>query len=56
MTVEIRDGRFVEVQGAGEEATFSRAQLDQLLEAGQKGIATITAAPAISRRRRAPRA
>ena len=38
------DGRFIEVQGAGEEATFSRAQLDQLLEVGQKGIAAITVA------------
>jgi ribonuclease PH len=38
------DGRFVEVQGTGEEATFTRAQLDQLLELGQKGIAAVTAA------------
>jgi ribonuclease PH len=37
-------GQFIEVQGTGEEATFSRGQLDQLLELGQKGIAAITAA------------
>ncbi len=29
---------FIEVQGTGEEATFSRAQLDQLLEAGRVGV------------------
>ena len=37
-------GRFVEVQGAGEEATFTRAQLDRLIEVGESGIRTITAA------------
>src|SRR5262245_2833598 len=37
-------GQFIEVQGTGEEATFSRAQLDQLLELGQKGVTAITAA------------
>jgi ribonuclease PH len=37
-------GRFVEVQGSGEEATFSREQLDRLLELGRSGVATITAA------------
>src|SRR5258707_3236530 len=31
-------GRFVEVQGAGEEATFSRKQLDRLIEVGEAGI------------------
>ncbi|MFL5342607.1 MAG: ribonuclease PH [Gemmataceae bacterium] len=36
------DGRFVEVQGTGEEATFSRNQLDQLLQLGQHGVARIT--------------
>ena len=29
---------FIEVQGTGEEATFSRAQLDSLLEAGRVGV------------------
>lgn len=38
------DGRFIEVQGTGEEATFSRVQLDQLLRLGQQGIEQITAA------------
>jgi ribonuclease PH len=31
-------GEFVEVQGAGEEATFSHDQLDRLLAAAQKGL------------------
>lgn len=31
-------GEFVELQGTGEEATFSIQELQQLLEAGQKGI------------------
>jgi ribonuclease PH len=35
-------GQFIEVQGTGEEATFSRDQLDRLLHLGQAGIATIT--------------
>jgi ribonuclease PH len=35
-------GQFVEVQGSGEEATFSRGQLDRLLELGQLGIDAIT--------------
>ena len=34
-------GKFVEVQSSGEEATFSRAELDQLLELGEKGIQEI---------------
>jgi ribonuclease PH len=37
-------GRFIEVQGTGEEATFSREQLDKLLKLGQHGISKITAA------------
>jgi ribonuclease PH len=35
-------GQFVEVQGTGEEATFSRGQLDRLLKLGKIGIDTIT--------------
>src|SRR3984885_5687593 len=31
-------GAFVEVQGAGEEATFSRAELDQMIALGETGI------------------
>jgi len=38
------DGRFIEVQGAGEEATFTRDQLDRLVTLGQTGIEQITAA------------
>jgi ribonuclease PH len=37
-------GHFVEVQGSGEEATFDRVQLDQLLELGRRGIESIIAA------------
>jgi ribonuclease PH len=36
-------GQFIEVQGAGEEATFSRSQLDRLLKLGKLGIDGITA-------------
>jgi ribonuclease PH len=35
-------GQFVEVQGSGEEATFSRNQLDRLLKLGKVGIDAIT--------------
>jgi ribonuclease PH len=35
-------GEYVEVQGSGEEATFSRAQLDRLLKLGKLGIDAIT--------------
>jgi ribonuclease PH len=35
-------GEFVEVQGTGEEATFSRSQLDRLLKLGKLGIDGIT--------------
>lgn len=31
-------GRFVEIQGTGEEATFSREELNTLLDLGEKGI------------------
>lgn len=31
-------GQFVEVQGTGEEATFSRAQLNELLDVAEQGI------------------
>jgi ribonuclease PH len=37
-------GRFVEVQGAGEEETFSEAQLHQMLTLGKLGIRQITTA------------
>jgi ribonuclease PH len=35
-------GQYVEVQGTGEEATFSRSQLDRLLKLGKLGIEAIT--------------
>lgn len=34
--------RFIEVQGSGEEATFTRKQLDRLIELGEHGIKAIT--------------
>jgi ribonuclease PH len=37
-------GQLIEVQAGGEEATFSREQLDRLLSVGTKGIADITRA------------
>ena len=36
-------GQFVEVQGTGEEATFSEKELQSLLKLGKKGIAELTA-------------
>lgn len=35
------DGRIVEVQGTGERATLDRAQLDELLDLGQAGVARL---------------
>jgi len=37
------DGRFVEVQGAGEESTFTDADLTAMLALGRKGIAELIA-------------
>jgi ribonuclease PH len=37
-------GQFIEVQGSGEEATFTRGQLDRLLKLGKLGIDAITEA------------
>lgn len=36
-------GHFVEVQGTGEESTYSRGQLNQLLDLGEKGCARLIA-------------
>lgn len=44
MNVVMRDGDFVEVQGTGEQDVFTRAQMDQLLDAAAAGIAQIQAA------------
>ena len=39
MNVVMTDqGEFIEIQGTGEEATFSRRDLDRLLALAQKGI------------------
>ena len=35
------DGEFVEVQGTGEEATYSRKQLDSLIDAAESGISKL---------------
>lgn len=37
-------GRLIEVQGTGEQGTFDRQELDQLLDLATKGISEITAA------------
>ncbi|HXA08734.1 MAG TPA: ribonuclease PH [Chthoniobacterales bacterium] len=42
--VATEDGALVEVQGAGEEATFSHAQLLEMLSLGGKGIAELISA------------
>lgn len=39
--VATETGEFVEIQGAGEEATFSAPQLAEMLALGQKGIAEL---------------
>ena len=35
------DGKFVEVQGTGEEFTYTREELDALLEAATVGVAEL---------------
>jgi ribonuclease PH len=42
--VATEDGDFVEVQGAGEESTFTHAELDQMLTLGRRGISDLIAA------------
>ncbi len=42
--VATEDGEFVEVQGSGEEATFSETHLDQMKDLARKGIADLIAA------------
>ncbi len=37
------DGQFVEVQGSGEESTFSDAEFQAMLELGKKGVADLIA-------------
>ncbi len=42
--VATEDGEIVELQGSGEEATFSQAELDAMLDLGRKGIRELVAA------------
>jgi ribonuclease PH len=42
--VMTQDGQFVEVQGAGEEATFSQEELMSMLDLGRRGIAELISA------------
>jgi ribonuclease PH len=42
--VATEDGEFVELQGSGEEATFSQAQLSAMLDLGTKGVTELIAA------------
>jgi ribonuclease PH len=42
--VATEDGEFVEVQGSGEEATFSGSQLDKMLALARKGISALIGA------------
>jgi ribonuclease PH len=42
--VATEDGEFVEMQGSGEEATFSQEELSVMLALGRKGIAELIAA------------
>jgi ribonuclease PH len=42
--VATEDGEFVEVQGSGEEATFSGSQLDEMLVLARKGIGALIGA------------
>jgi ribonuclease PH len=42
--VATEDGEFVEMQGSGEEATFSSDELEAMLALGRKGIAELIAA------------
>lgn len=46
--VATEDGELVEVQGGGEEATFSQGELLAMLSLGQKGIAALIAAQRIA--------
>ncbi len=42
------EGRFVEVQGTGENGTFARAELDRLLDLASEGIRTLDAAQRVA--------
>jgi ribonuclease PH len=36
------DGKFVEIQGTGEEAVFTKREMDQLTRMARKGISELT--------------
>src|SRR5436309_1982925 len=42
--VATEDGELVELQGSGEESTFSQSQLDEMLALGRKGVVELIAA------------
>src|SRR5436309_11187696 len=42
--VATEDSEFVEMQGSGEEATFSSSELEEMLDVGRKGIGELIAA------------
>ncbi len=46
--VMTEDGHFVEVQGSGEESTFSEAEFSAMLAVGRKGIADLIAAQRVA--------
>ncbi|RKX69941.1 MAG: ribonuclease PH [Spirochaetes bacterium] len=48
MNVVSLDGNYVEIQGTGENGTFSRSQLDELLSAADDGITAIVEAQSAS--------
>ena len=48
-------GEFIEIQGTGEQITFSRDQLDKMLNLGTKGIKQIIEAQNIALSKRLPR-
>ncbi len=41
MNIVMRDNTFVEVQGTGEESTFTKADLDEMLRLAEKGISEL---------------
>ena len=48
-------GEFIEIQGTGEQITFSRDQLDKMLNLGTKGIKSIIAEQKVALAKRLPR-
>ena len=46
--VATEEGEFVEMQGSGEEATFSSDELAQMLALGRKGIAELITAQQVA--------